>query len=197
SLLESANEAPHFIGSVKANIGHTKAAAGIAGLLKSMMAVHHGVIPPITGCNDPRDVAPLQVAQSPIPWPENAPRRAAVSAMGFGGINTHVILEGETKRVNARAIRTQESELFLFSANTSEELQTTLAAVAARAADLSLAELSDLSASLRSRITGRAFRAAFVASTPKELRAAVESATEHQAARRPRIAFLFSGQGSI
>jgi enediyne polyketide synthase len=197
SLLEAAGENPHFIGSVKANIGHTKAAAGIAGLLKSMMAVHHGVIPPITGCNDPRDVAPLQVAQSAIPWPENAPRRAAVSAMGFGGINTHVILEGETKRVNARTVRTQESELFLFGANTREELQATLAAVAARAADVSLAELSDLSAALRSRVTGRAFRAAFVASTPKELLKAVSSATEHSGSRRPRIAFLFSGQGSI
>jgi enediyne polyketide synthase len=197
SLLESANDNPHFIGSIKANIGHTKAAAGIAGLLKSMMAVHHGVIPPITGCNDPRDVAPLQVAQSAIPWPENAPRRAAVSAMGFGGINTHVILEGETKRVNARTVRTQESELFLFGANTQEELQATLDAVASRAADLSLAELSDLSASLRSRITGRAYRAAFVASTPKELRNAVVSAKQHSSSRRPRIAFLFSGQGSI
>ena len=197
SLLEETNGHPRFIGSVKANIGHTKAAAGIAGLLKSMMAVHHGVIPPITGCNDPRDVAPLQVAQSAIPWPENAPRRAAVSAMGFGGINTHVILEGETKRVSARTVRTQESELFLFGANTSEELQATLASVASRAADVSLAELSDLSAALRSRITGRAFRAAFVASTPKELLSAVTAATEHASARRPRIAFLFSGQGSI
>jgi enediyne polyketide synthase len=197
SLLESVNEHPHFIGSIKANIGHTKAAAGIAGLLKSMMAVHTGVIPPITGCNDPRDVAPLQVAQSPIPWPENAPRRAAVSAMGFGGINTHVILEGETKRTSVRTVRTQESELFLFGANTREELQATLAAVASRAADMSLAELSDLSAALRARITGRAFRAAFVASTPKELRAAVDAAIEHPVSRRPRIAFLFSGQGSI
>lgn len=178
SLLESADAHPHFIGSIKANIGHTKAAAGIAGLLKSMMAVHHGVIPPITGCNEPRDVAPLQVAQSAIPWPENAPRRAAVSAMGFGGINTHVILEGESKRVDIRTIRTPESELFLFGANTREELRATLAAVASRAADLSLAELSDLSAALRERITGRAFRAAFAAGTPKELRSAALSAIE-------------------
>src|SRR5688572_29335808 len=118
SLLESAHGHPRFIGSIKANIGHTKAAAGIAGLIKAMMAVHHGVIPPITACDEPRDVAPLQVAQTPLPWPDNAPRRAAVSAMGFGGINTHVVLEGETKRVNARTVRTQESELFLFGANT-------------------------------------------------------------------------------
>src|SRR6185436_1839417 len=78
SLLDEPKE--HYIGSIKANIGHTKAAAGIAGLLKAMLAAHHGVIPPITGCSEPRDVAPLRVTQTALPWPEHAPRRAAVSA---------------------------------------------------------------------------------------------------------------------
>lgn len=200
SLLQSANGHPRYIGSVKANIGHTKAAAGIAGMLKAMMAVHHGVIPPITGCNEPRDVAPLQVAQTPLPWPDNAPRRAAVSAMGFGGINTHVVLDGSAGRrpaVAPPARRRYESELFLFGAGSQEELQSTLDAVAKRAPELSLAELTDLSATLRKRITGRTYRAAFVASTPQELATAAASAEIKAAPRRPKIAFLFSGQGSI
>ena len=200
SLLQNANGHPRFISSVKANIGHTKAAAGIAGLLKAMMAVHHGVIPPITGCDEPRDVAPLQVAQTPLPWPDHAPRRAAVSAMGFGGINTHVILEGSAGFQPAgppASRRRPESELFLFGSNTREELEATLKSVADRAVDLSLAELTDLSVALRKKITGRAFRAAFIASTPDELRSAAVSAAVQAASRRPRIAFLFSGQGSI
>ena len=204
SLLQSANGHPRFIGSIKANIGHTKAAAGIAGLIKAMMAVHHGVIPPITACDEPRDVAPLQVAQAPMPWPDNAPRRAAVSAMGFGGINTHVVLEGGAagsqpaeRAGGLRARRSTGEELFLFGANTEEELRATLNTVADRAPSLSLAELTDLAFSLRKKIAGRNCRAAFVASTPDELRNAAVSAAVQPASRRPRIAFLFSGQGSI
>jgi len=196
------DDRPRFIGSVKANIGHTKAAAGIAGMIKAMMAVHTGVIPPITGCSEPRDLAPLQVAQTALPWPENAPRRAAVSAMGFGGINTHVVLEGSSQlAVGSRQWRTAREELFLFGASSREELRATLDAVASRAADLSLAELTDLASALRKNITGRAFRAAFVASTPHDVataalsgRDAAEGGGTH---KRPRIAFLFSGQGSI
>ncbi len=119
------DDRPRFIGSIKANIGHTKAAAGIAGMIKAMMAVSTGVIPPITGCNEPRDVAPLQVTQRPIAWPENTPRRAAVSAMGFGGINTHVILEGEGRPKSVPVLRKPDAELFLFGASSQEELSAT------------------------------------------------------------------------
>ena len=195
------DERPRFIGSVKANIGHTKAAAGIAGMIKAMMAVHTGVIPPITGCTEPRDVAPLQVTQMPLAWPDGAPRRAAVSAMGFGGINTHVILEGGGQAIlpvrGQTRLSVLHSELFLFGANTREELHATLNTVAERAESLSLAELTDLASALRGNITGRAYRAAFTASTPDELHAGVVRASGAPSSRRPRIAFLFSGQGSI
>jgi len=200
------DERPRFIGSVKANIGHTKAAAGIAGMIKAMMAVHTGVIPPITGCTEPRDVSPLQVTQTPLAWPDDAPRRAAVSAMGFGGINTHVVLSGHGGAAPASGAektggrsgrRSTGEELFLFGASTREELRATLNTVAERAESLSLAELTDLASALRGKITGRAYRAALVASTPQELRNATVSAADRAASRRPRIAFLFSGQGSI
>ena len=195
---------PRFISSIKANIGHTKAAAGIAGVIKAMMALHHDVIPPITGCTEPRDVSPLQVTQNPLPWPEHAPRRAGVSAMGFGGINTHVVLEGvrTNRKVADRTPQETRSpraagELFLFGADSPEALREQLDQVAARALDLSYAELTDLASALRNRITGRAFRAAFVAATPQELYTAATSAVVKSCNRRPRIAFLFSGQGSI
>jgi acyl transferase domain-containing protein/phosphopantetheinyl transferase len=84
------------LGSVKAQIGHAMAAAGVAGLIKAALAVHHGVLPPMLDCDQPNPAMaatrfrPLQVAS---PWVSAGPRRAGVSAFGFGGINAHVVLE--------------------------------------------------------------------------------------------------------
>ena len=199
SLLGDANHHPRFIGSIKANVGHTKAAAGMAGLLKAMMAVREGIVPPITGCTEPRDTGTLSVTQSPLPWPEHAPRRAAVSAMGFGGINTHVVLEGDAERttgfsLSGRAEARPTSVIFLGAA-TAQELRAQLDAIAERAPGMSYAELTDLAASMRP--TAKTYRAALVASTPDELRTAAVSAAAQAASRRLKIAYLFSGQGSI
>jgi acyl transferase domain-containing protein/phosphopantetheinyl transferase len=86
------------IGSVKSMIGHTMPAAGIAGLIKAALAVHHGMLPPTLHCDDPHPAlattrfTPITTA---TPWavPSHTPRRAALNAFGFGGINTHAILE--------------------------------------------------------------------------------------------------------
>ena len=199
SLLEGANGHPRFISSIKANVGHTKAAAGIAGLLKAMMAVKEGIVPPITGCTEPRATGNLSVTQAPIAWPENALRRAAVSAMGFGGINTHVVLESLSTEAAAYVPppSSRPAELFLLGAATAQELRAQLDTIASRAPELSLAELTDLAASMRAKITAKTYRTALVASTPAELRTAAMNAAAHAASRRPKIAFLFSGQGSI
>src|SRR5215469_1409177 len=90
--------APAAIGSIKANIGHTKAAAGVAGLIKATMAVRARVIPPTTGCDTPHpeltaEQPALRILRTGELWPHDVPVRAGVSAMGFGGINTHVTLE--------------------------------------------------------------------------------------------------------
>ena len=88
------------LGSVKSQVGHTKAAAGAAGLIKAAMALHHKVLPPTSKIRRP--IEPLAAGDSPFylsalerPWlprPEH-PRRAAVSAFGFGGSNFHCVLE--------------------------------------------------------------------------------------------------------
>lgn len=87
------------IGSVKSMIGHTMPAAGVAGLVKAALAVHHGMLLPTLHCDDPHPALaatrfrPLEKA---APWettPEQPVRRAAVNAFGFGGINAHVVLE--------------------------------------------------------------------------------------------------------
>ena len=88
------------VGSVKSQIGHTKAAAGAAGLIKAALALHHQVLPPTIKVSDP--IEALRSGNSPLyaniekrPWiahPDH-PRRAAVSAFGFGGSNFHCVLE--------------------------------------------------------------------------------------------------------
>jgi acyl transferase domain-containing protein/acyl carrier protein/phosphopantetheinyl transferase len=92
---------PVRIGSVKSNIGHLKSAAGAASLIKAALAVHHGILPPSIGFQTARpdvpfDTVPLQVQTQVEPWISAEPRRAGVSAFGFGGTNFHVLLEQHT-----------------------------------------------------------------------------------------------------
>ncbi len=84
------------LGTVKSMIGHAMPAAGIAGLIKAAFAVHHGVLPPTLNISEPHpalDGGRFEPVTQARPWPDDLPRRAAVSAFGFGGINAHVILE--------------------------------------------------------------------------------------------------------
>ncbi|MDH6250334.1 3-oxoacyl-(acyl-carrier-protein) synthase/phosphopantetheinyl transferase [Chryseobacterium sp. H1D6B] len=86
------------IGSVKSNIGHAMPAAGIAGLIKTCMALHHDILPPTLYCENPTsDMQQTRFApvQEPKSWSKTGlPKVAAVNAFGFGGINAHVVLEG-------------------------------------------------------------------------------------------------------
>lgn len=87
---------PVGIGSVKSMIGHAMSAAGIAGLIKAALAVHHGVLPPTLHISEPQPALALSRFEPVMQvreWPDDVVRRAAVSAFGFGGINTHLILE--------------------------------------------------------------------------------------------------------
>lgn len=224
---DAAAERPAAIGSVKANIGHTKAAAGMAGLLKTTMALREGVIPPITGCVDPHALlcgasAQLRAPQAPEERQADTPFRAGVSAMGFGGLNTHVVLEepgeaqpragvGRPMRSHACA---QDAEVFVFAADGAAELRASVGRVRAYAERLSRAELTDLAAELAKKDTSREYRAAVVADTPAELAKRLAQLEGWLAdgvtarldlpggvlighgRRIPRIAFLLPGQAS-
>ncbi|MEU0919303.1 amino acid adenylation domain-containing protein [Streptomyces cyaneofuscatus] len=88
-----------YVGSVKTNIGHTEAAAGIAGLIKTVLSLQHRHIPPhinLERLNPAIDQAtlPYEIPTRPTPWPEHdGPARAGVNSFGFGGTNAHVVLE--------------------------------------------------------------------------------------------------------
>jgi acyl transferase domain-containing protein len=100
------NSAP-VIGSVKSMIGHSMAAAGVAALVKAALAVSKGVLLPTLHCEDPRpEMARTRFTPiaAPRPWDAHGPRRAAVNAFGFGGINAHLVIEQapETPRPRRR-----------------------------------------------------------------------------------------------
>ncbi len=219
--------APAAIGSVKAMIGHTKAAAGVAGLIKAALAVHHEALPPTLGCPQPHELltAPdraLRVLPVAEPWPDRVPLRAGVTAMGFGGINTHVVLENprprRSRRLDARtaalAAGAQDVELLVLDGISWPALRDRAQQVASFAGQASYAQLTDLAVALRHDLRDLPYRAAVVVGTPedaqRQLRRVVEAidsgatlpgsgparAFLGRVSGRGRIGYLFPGQGS-
>jgi enediyne polyketide synthase len=217
------------LGSVKANIGHTKAAAGVAGLIKAALALHAQVVPPTTGCHEPHRIlaAPDSTLRTPKEgeaWPDGEPLRAGVSAMGFGGINTHLTLEGVSSERRTRLSQCerelssspQDAELFLLDAGDGTTLLAKVDSLRRFVARLSRAEMTDLAARLVEGLVGGDFRAAVVASGPSELEERLGALRRRIEAGRfeplepetgvflgqtvsdsvPSIVFLFPGQGS-
>ncbi|HEY0498774.1 MAG TPA: beta-ketoacyl synthase N-terminal-like domain-containing protein, partial [Kutzneria sp.] len=117
---------PAVIGSVKSMIGHTMPAAGIAGLVKAALAVHHGVLLPTLHCDDPNPALdatrfrPIDHAQV---WTDEV-RRAGVNAFGFGGINAHVVLEQapSAKPAPTTIVVDEPVRVLRIAANTPDEL---------------------------------------------------------------------------
>ncbi|MEU8638915.1 beta-ketoacyl synthase N-terminal-like domain-containing protein [Amycolatopsis sp. NPDC048633] len=122
------SEGAAVLGSVKSMIGHTMPAAGIAGLVKAALAVHHGVLLPTLHCDDPHPALAktrFSTLDTARPWDADV-RRAGVNAFGFGGINAHVVLEqAPGRQVSAAVVREPERVLRL-AARTVDELRDLL-----------------------------------------------------------------------
>jgi len=226
-VFEAAGAATHSValGSVKSMIGHTKGAAGVTGLLKMALALHHKVLPATLGVEKPNDCltgGALYANAETRPWmetPDTHPRRAAVSAFGFGGANYHAIIEEYDRETPAAASAQWPCELFLWrDAEAAEILRRTDSLLAALKAG-ARPTLKDLSYTLwqeaRQRTGGSTL--ALVATSLDDLTVKLERLTgklhtESQAvirdsasgvfmtpqplARNGGIAFLFPGQGS-
>ncbi len=140
------------LGSVKSQIGHTKASAGAAGLIKAALALHHKVIPPTIKVQQPlKEVSegrtPFYIATEKRPWitGNGAPRRAAVSAFGFGGSNFHTVLE-EYRPIKHQAEWDGNVQILAFSGADTATLESAISAVNA---DSSWADLRANAATLR------------------------------------------------
>ncbi|MET0647635.1 MAG: beta-ketoacyl synthase N-terminal-like domain-containing protein [Pyrinomonadaceae bacterium] len=190
-----------WVGSVKTNIGHLEAAAGIAGLIKVVLALTNEVIPPHLRLRqlNPHiklDGAALRIPATLQPWPQGRKRLAGVSSFGFGGTNAHVILE-EAPVAPSRDETKPPVELLALSARTSSALQTLSASYVQHLRSHPKVSLSDFAHTVNAGRAHFPFRLTAVAATAEEAAARLESgrAGAH-AARAPRIAFLFTGQGS-
>jgi len=191
------------------------------------MSLKTGVLPPTTGCEEPHpellgEAPALRTLRRGELWPSPLPLRASVSAMGFGGINTHLTLEatpGERRRVLSDAERillgsAQDAAPFLFDAPNVEALLAQVERCLTYAAKLSRSELIDLAAELERHLGKGQARAAVVAASPSgfarrldALRALIKSGASlcldvkggvflGSGGGPPRIGFLFPGQGT-
>ncbi|MEV1170784.1 beta-ketoacyl synthase N-terminal-like domain-containing protein [Nonomuraea sp. NPDC049784] len=200
-------ERPCLIGSAKSNIGHLEGAAGIAGLVKAVLALDRGELPP-SRIDTPTSAVDwigtgLRVVDEPTPWPDSAyPRRAAVSAFGYGGTIAHVILE----QGPAVPAPTEEpaGRLFPMSAGSRSALRQ----AAGNLADVvGKVPLSSLGHTLALRRTHLSHRAVVTAEDEAALTAGLrnlEAGTPNDAVttgrllseRGPGPVFVFSGHGS-
>ena len=210
--------------SFKSIVGHTKAAAGIGGFIKAVLAVNQRVVPATAGCVEPHAVFG-GAASALYPVLRNEARaadavlRAGVSAMGFGGINSHVTLESgdapsERYAVDPATLHAPwTAELLPLGAADLAGLRAAVAALRADAEGISVAELGDLAVHTSAALAqGAPWRAAVVATTVEGLCEALDTlATRLEAAARsghtegpgfsgprptPRVGLLFPGQGS-
>ncbi|HEY4018748.1 MAG TPA: SDR family NAD(P)-dependent oxidoreductase [Pseudonocardiaceae bacterium] len=194
------------LGSVKSQIGHTKCAAGLAGLIKAALAIHTGVRPATVNLTEPNPVwngasSPFAFHAEARPWPApRSERVAGVSAFGFGGTNFHVVLQGHDAPPPTHGLAEWPAELFLFRGVDQEAARRSVRAV------LDLVEsghrrLRDfaLAAAMRADADPAPVRVAFVACDVVDLTARLRTALDAQGTgvdEAGKVAFLFPGQGS-
>ena len=196
---------PLLVGSVKTNIGHLEATAGLAGLVKLLLALEHGRIPPSLHFSEPNPTIPwsalaLEVTAQAVAWTagQDRPRRAGVSAFGFSGTNVHVIVEEAA--VPAPPARVAGLPLLLpLSARSDAALAAMAKTTAAELAGADDGRLVDLAYTLA---TGRAAldrRIAVVGRSSADLAGRLEAAAarpQPPASGTPEVIFAFPGQGS-
>ncbi|OJF15718.1 type I polyketide synthase [Couchioplanes caeruleus] len=206
------------LGSVKSQIGHTKCAAGMAGVIKAALALHTGVKPPTIGLTRPNpawnpDTSPFAFHTETRPWAAPAAERiAGVSAFGFGGTNFHVVLGAHPPTADPRHTRQEwPAELFMFRGTTVEAARRgvtkLLDKLSAGDKGVSLRELAATAARESDPRTGPV-RIAVVASDVDDLAVLLRRALDGDhdprkgliqppASTEPgKVAFLFPGQGS-
>ncbi|WP_447008712.1 type I polyketide synthase [Saccharothrix sp. DSM 118769] len=195
---------PLWLGSVKSNFGHTQAAAGVAGVIKVVQAMRHGVLPRTLHVDRPSsevdwESGAVRLLSESRPWPEvGRPRRAGVSSFGISGTNAHVIVEQEVEPAEERSAPSIAVTPLVLSARTAPALRAQAERIAAFLRERPDVPPVDVGFSLATTRTAFPLRAAVVGADREELVAGLEEFAESGegvSARPGGLAYLFSGQG--
>ncbi|MEV0705457.1 SDR family NAD(P)-dependent oxidoreductase [Saccharopolyspora sp. NPDC050389] len=207
-------ERPLWLGSLKSNIGHSQAAAGVAGVIKMVQALHHDELPATLHAEEPSphidwSSGTLALLTEPQPWPENGrPRRAAVSSFGVSGTNAHVILERPAQAAEHTVPEVADTDGIVpwaISAKTPEALEAQAEQLHRRLLENPDWSPAEVAWSLATTRTAFEHRAAIFGSDRKELLAGLENLARAGedpdtvrgiAVDEPAVAMLLSGQGS-
>lgn len=198
---------PAALGSVKTNIGHLNTAAGVAGLLKTVLALQHKEIPktlhfteanPKLGLTDSHFYVPSSLTE----WPKHEhPRRAAISSFGIGGTNAHVILEEAP--VAAPSSYSRPWHIVTLSAKSQQALKATEAQLKEFIDRSEPPNLADLAFTLAVGRKAFQYRSTFICQSLEQLREQLASQDTEKLklsslkhSESPRVAFLFPGQGT-
>jgi amino acid adenylation domain-containing protein/non-ribosomal peptide synthase protein (TIGR01720 family) len=192
------------LGSVKTNIGHLDTAAGIAGLIKTVLALENKQIPPTLHFHSPNHAisfsdSPFYVSSTISNWEvAQGPRRAGVSSFGIGGTNAHLVLEEAPPQTSSTP--TDDPQLFVLSARTPEALHQAIGNLAKHLKENPQLSVADAAYTLALGRKAFEYRAAAVAGCHEQIvnalnRSVVAEKTMEPAQSRP-VLFLFPGQGT-
>ncbi|KAI1662268.1 putative polyketide synthase [Daldinia decipiens] len=219
---------PLYVGSVKTNIGHLEGASGIAGLIKAILAVESGIIPPNTNFESlNRKLASydyvITLPAEPIVWPACEVRRASINSFGYGGTNSHIVIDDVSSYLRHRGLvgnfrtanpyfRTENlllsttieefPKLLVWSASTgiaTQRMVSTWGKYCSKMLDIdAMPSVSDIAYTLDSRRTSLPAKSFAVVSATSDIRALVKLASTpiNTPKQSPRLAFVFTGQGA-
>jgi acyl transferase domain-containing protein len=200
---------PLVIGSVKTNIGHLEAAAGIAGLLKVVVALRKGQIPPHLHLKNKSpyidwDGLPIVVPTSLRPWvPVNGKRIAGLSSFGFSGTNAHLVLEEAPDSMKPSAATERPIHLLALSGKSDKALQEPVQDVSLRLESEDAESLADICFTANAGRSHFAHRMSVLAENSGQARKRLSDFLSREPVARemtelafPPVAFLFTGQGS-
>lgn len=183
------------IGSLKPNVGHLDAAAGVSGLIKAVCAVREGVLPPSIHSADPHpefewETSPFYLNTAAGAWPAGV-RRSGVSSFGLGGTNAHIVIE-QPPAQRARRPTPGTTSVILVSGHSA----TSAAKVAEQIADsLDGQSMADVAFTLQQGRTALNWRAAAVGDSSTDVSSALRTATARRVRRAPSLIWMFPGQG--
>ena len=209
--------APLIIGSIKSNLGHSEPSAGLSGLFKAILSIEHGIIPgnPTFQTPSPKinfDELRIRATRTSIPWPKSDFRRASVNSFGYGGTNSHIVLDEiktlrpEHAAAHVSSHMTPEDDIYdeeesgrpyalIFSANDANSLKAYANKLDQHLSSLDVrVKLRDLAYTLSERRSHH-FHRGYIVAAGKELEPENMKAGK-KSSEKPRIGFIFTGQGA-